>query len=64
MAMKLKPKFVFTNKIRTFDGQSWRGDDSIIKKMGCSTPTSLFAGVKKTVLWYMKEIKPLNGNKS
>ncbi|MDD5146009.1 MAG: NAD(P)-dependent oxidoreductase [Candidatus Pacebacteria bacterium] len=60
LAMKMRPKLVFTNKIRVFDGQSWRGDSSIIKKMGCSTPTSLSTGIKKTVLWYMKEIKALN----
>lgn len=58
-AMKIKPKIIFTHKIRTFDGQSWRGDNSIIKKMGCSTPTSLAVGIGKTVSWYMREIKAM-----
>lgn len=51
-AMGLRPEFVFTGKIRIFDGQSWLGNNSKIKKLGCKTTTSLQKGIAETVCWY------------
>ena len=56
-AMRLKPKFVFTQKIRAFDSRAWYADVKKMRSLGCRNKTSLAEGVKKMVNWYNSEIK-------
>lgn len=56
-AMKLKPKLIFTQKVRVFDGQSSLGDDTKMKSLGGRSNYSLKRGIEETIKWYRSEMQ-------